>query len=123
MKDEKVNVKLGGEMVLPVFDCSQYIGKKGRIANVETFKGVFGYYLKVTSTVIDVLKGKDKKEVVASRIFSLYTDEKGVIGWGSTSKLAEYLLLKRVSSPNELLGKEIVIQTSIKEGKEFLTFV
>lgn len=123
-KETKVNIKLKGEMEVPSLDVQQYIGKKERISSVETMKGDFGYYVKVSSTVLDILKFKDvEKPLVATKIFSLFTDEEGNTGWGTKSMLAEYLALKKVKTPEALVGKEIVIQTSIKNGKEFLTFI
>lgn len=125
-EDKKVKLHLKGAIEVPSIDLQQYIGKKERIAAVEQYEGTYGYYLKVTSTVIDVLaKGKEPKEIRASRIFSLFTDkETGETGWGTKSKLAEYLKIKKVTSPEQLLGKEVVIQVEAgKEGKEFLSFV
>lgn len=120
--EEKIKTELK-EINMPKLDISKYVGKKERIASVDVMKGDFGYYLKLTTTIVDVLKGKEEKELRATRIFSLYTSEDGSVGWGSKSQLAEYLKLKRVSSPNELLGKEVVIQITVKNEKEFLTFI
>jgi len=123
MEETKVSVKLR-EIDLPRLDIEQFIGRKEKIASADTHRSKFGYYLKVSSTVIDVFqRGKETKELRAVRIFPLYEDDKGNIGWGKKTLLAEYLLLKKVSSPQDLVGRDIIIQSTVKDGKEFLSFI
>jgi hypothetical protein len=124
-KDEenKVNVKLQ-EVELPKLDIQQYIGRKEQISSVETFKSKYGYYLKVSSTVIEVLKrGGELKELRATRLFPLYEDESGKVGWSKKSALGEFLASKRVSEPRDLVGKQVIVQSTVKDGREFLSFI
>lgn len=122
-EDEKVNVELQ-RVELPTIDYKEYIGKKSKIADVETLKGTYGYYLKLTSSIIDVKQfGKEEKEIRATRIFGLFEDENGNIGWGEETALGEYMKSKEVENPKALLGLEVTIQVKDKNGKEFLTFI
>jgi hypothetical protein len=122
-KDEQVKMKLVGGIEVPKLDLQQYIGKEVKIADVQQFNGAFGFYLKIISTPVDIL-GAEKKPVTATKIFSLYTDkETGETGWGTKSKLSEYLVLKKVSSPEQLIGKSVKVQVEMKDEKEFLSFV
>jgi hypothetical protein len=125
--DAKVIVPLGRIEIMSI-DYSKYAGKKAKIGSVETFNGAFGYYMKITTTTIDVIEGvkgkTDDKEIKASRIFSLFTDKNGAVGWGDKGKLVDYMAYKNVKHPDELLGREVTLQMDIKEnGKSFLSFI
>jgi len=67
--------------------------------------------------------GKEKKPLRASRLFGLHQDENGTHGWGRDTKLGVFLRKMNVTHYNDLVGKEVVVQTQTnKEGTEFLTF-
>lgn len=121
--NNEVQIKLQ-EVELPKMDLTKYVGKKERIGQVSTHKGEYGYYLKLTTTTVDVVKfGNEEKTLVASRIFSLHADKDANIGWGKGTQLDEYLKLKGVTHPDALLGKEVTIQLNVKNGTSFLTFI
>lgn len=125
--DTKVIVPMG-KIVIQSVDYTKYAGKKAKIGSVETYEGAFGFYLKVTTTTIDVIEGvkgkSEDKPIFASRIFSLFTDVNGAVGWGDKGKLVDYMAYKGVKHPDELLGREVTLQMDIKEnGKSFLSFI
>ena len=137
MDKEPTPVNLGdkvkGEIQLPSIDVSQYVGRKTKIAKVEEFEGQYGYFVKMTSEVIDMPTLKDGKpmldkegnpiELRATRIFGLQTDSNGNIGWGADTKLAAYLAKFKVKHYRDLVGREAVVQTVLNknDGKEYLT--
>lgn len=122
-KETKTDIKIG-VVELPKHDYTQYIGKKVLIASVDTYKGQYGYYLKLTSSIVDIVKfGEEEKEITASRIFSLFEDKDGRIGWGNETQLGLFLTSKGVKHPDELLGRECVVQIKDKDGAKFLTLV
>ncbi len=124
-KDESVvNLEKTGEIELPEFDASEYIGKVAKIESVTEHRGSYGFYIKVATENIDE---EAAFPVIASRIFGLQTtkDDKGedLIGWGKDTKLGLFLKKMNVSHYKELVGKEVKVQThTSKEGKDFLTF-
>lgn len=118
------NVKLDTrEIELPQLDVSKYIGKKVTVVSVTEHKGEFGYYVRVKGEVLETLgSGDNAVDLQPSRIFSLQEDDEGQIGWGKNTQLGEFLAKHKVSHYKDLLGKEIVVQTRLKDGKEYLTF-
>ncbi len=108
------------EIELPKLDVTKYIGKRAHIETVEECDGEHGYYIKVRTTVLDKA---GEKELRASRIYGLQQDANGQWGWGKETKLGLFLKKMGVSHYNDLVGKEVVVQTQTnKEGQEFLTF-
>lgn len=126
--DAEVNIELQ-EVEIKKYDNSQHVGKKVKIGKVSTHstdrfkdRGIT-YYCKVVSEVLDVMDNKEKTEVTASRMFNLQKDEDGKIGWSDGSKLSDFLKTMKVSKPDELVGKEvIVLLTDEKNGQRFCTF-
>lgn len=124
-KPSEVKIKIG-EIEIKKIDLNQYIGKREKIVSQKIYQGVYGYYLKVETTVIDVIpKGKENIELKASRMFSLFENDKGSIGWGKDTELGLFLTAKRVKTPEELVGKEVIVQITEpnKKGQTFLTFI
>lgn len=125
-KDEEIQLENTGEIDLPQLDLQPYIGKKVKIETVSEHKGEYGYYIKIRTEVIDKLteKRKEPLELRASRIFSLQEDEDGKIGWGKDTNLGLFLKKKGVEHYNDLVGKEIVVQTitNKKQKRDFLSF-
>jgi len=123
VEDNQVDLKETGEIELPEFDASKYIGKVAKIESVTEHEGNFGYYIKVATENIDT---EAAFPVIASRIFGLQTTkekDKDVIGWGKNTKLGIFLKKMGVGHYKELVGKETKVQThTSKEGKDFLTF-
>lgn len=118
---EPVKIKTQ-EIELPKIDLNKYIGKKEIVESVNVFKGNFGYYVKMETSVIDVLqKGKEPLEIRASRIFGLYEDKDGKIGWGKDTKLGLFLTAKRLKHFDDMKGREVTVQLT-DDGK-FLTFI
>ena len=128
----KVNIsdKVKDNVILPEIDIKKYIGKKTIIDKVEEFKGQYGYFVKVTSKVIDIIpdfidsKTNKPLELRASRIFGLLQDKENNIGWNEKTILGIYLSKMKAKNYNDLVGKEVIIQTILnkKNQKEFLTF-
>jgi hypothetical protein len=123
---EAKRVTLSGtkEIELPRIDISQYIGNKAKIERVDEFEGKYGFYAKVETVVLDTLqRGQEPIELRASRIFGLYPDAQGTIGWSKESKLGQFLKKMHVAHYRELVGKEVVVQSlTNKDGQDFLTF-
>ena len=119
---EETQVKLTdvGMIELPSFDVTPFIGKKVKIQNVTEHKGNFGYYVRIeTEKVADF----GDKEIRASKILGLHEDANGKIGWGADTKLGVYLSKHKVTHYNDLVGKEVILQTKTnKDGVDFLDF-
>jgi hypothetical protein len=126
MKTEKVVVSLQ-QVEVERIDYSKYAGKEVKIGSVETFenKSNKNLFLKLTTTVIDVIKkGKEQKELRATRLFNLFVDKDGKVGWTKDSDLDKYMQYKKVKSPEELLGKTVKVELEIQEsGQTFLKFI
>ncbi len=124
--ESRVHLPKTGEIELPSFDVSPFIGKRVKIAAVQEFKGTFGYYIKISTEAVHELevKGKAPVQICGTRLFTLYEDVDGNIGWGKQTKLGVYLSKMKVSHYKELVGKEVQLQsvTSTKDGKDYLTF-
>jgi len=119
MNEEVVlNIK---KIELPKLDLDQYIGRKAKIRAVTSHEGKHGFYLKVETGVIDTI-GQDT-ELKASKVFGLYKDAEGQIGWSEDTKLGVYLKKMNANHPDDLISREVIIQkTTNKEGVDFLTF-
>lgn len=129
---EKIQVQLGdvGPVEVEQVDLTQFVGRKTTIETVETFKGDYGYYVACTTKPLD-----EKGTFRARRNFGL--DEGYVIdpangskipkiGWGPKSDLAIFLRQKGVTHFNQLIGKEVVVQTKASKKdktKLFLNFI
>lgn len=133
MEDKPIYLgdKVKGEIDLPTIDVSEYVGKRTKIEEVLEFEstqfakeGEKNYYIKVLSAPLGEIETADgTKELRASRIFGLQTDKEGNIGWGAQTKLGLFLKKMKVEHYNDLIGKEIVVQThTSKDGKDYLTF-
>lgn len=129
-KTTETQVELGdrvkGQIELPSIDISPYIGKKFKIESVKEFEGKFGYYIKISTGIVETIKrdGLDDIELRASRTFSLGEDTDGNLGWNDKTKLGVYLNKMKVDHYKDLVGKEVTGQsvTSDKDGKDYLTF-
>lgn len=108
------------EIELPKLDVTKHIGKRATIETVEECEGGFGYYIRVQTTSLERVGDKDLR---ASRIFGLQQDANGQWGWGRETKLGLFLKKMNAAHYNDLIGKEVVVQTHTnKEGQEHLTF-
>jgi len=132
-----------GEIDLPKFDPTPFIGKRIFIESIEEHKGEFGFYILILSYPVD----EGNNPIRASKIFGLQEDIEGRIGWPPESKLAAFLkkfnithyrdlvsnpqtkmLRNKDSGKNyrRILGEkkiEVVIQTrQAKDGNDYLTF-
>lgn len=121
-EDKKVRLENTGQIELPKFDAEKYIGKTTTIISVEEFKGEHGYYVILTSDVLE--EGTD---IRATKLLGLQTitKEDGTqrIGWGVETKMGVFLAKHGVEHYNHMVGKTVIVQTRInKQKKEFLTF-
>lgn len=124
-KTEKVNLGETHEMELPRLDITPYIGKKAKIEKVEEQKGKYGYFIKVSTKVIDTLERNGKEiELRGSRLFNLVENpETHEIGWGKDTKLGLFLKKMKVNHYKDLTGKEVILQTQTNDnGIDFLSF-
>lgn len=119
-----IDDKVVGEVELPKLDLSEYIGNKTVIDKVETHESKFGYFVKVISRDVAVIERENEDNIIltASKLFGLVTMKDGTVGWGSESKLAEFLAKHKVTHYKDLVGKEIIVQMDSNKGKDFLTF-
>jgi hypothetical protein len=120
----KVELNNTGEIELPKLDVSGYVGRKTKIVKVGEYEGRYGNFIKPETETIDTLERDGGSiEIKATRVFGLQEDKEGNIGWGAKTKLGIYLAKMGVTHYRDLVGKEVVIQTTTsKEGVDFLTF-
>lgn len=122
---EEINMPVAGEIELPRLNLEPYIGRKSRIAEVKAYKGKYGYVLKVSTEPLDepTTANGEKRPLRASRLFGLYQNDKGEIGWGEKTKTGIFMQKMKVKIPDELIGKLVTIQVQTnKDGLEFLAF-
>lgn len=126
MPEDETEVELQetSEIELPTIDVSKYIGKKAKIELVTEHKGTFGYYVKVATAVIDTVQGgKNPIQLRASRIFGLFEDKNGKVGWGKATKLGLFLQKMNAKHYKNLVGKDVIVQSQTNSnGTDFLTF-
>lgn len=149
MNDE-IKIENLEELKASVIDVKEFEGTKAKVDKIEVIDGFTSYNddgvweeglqrpikrMKVSSEVLKVIESsKGSVELRATMIFNLKakTDKTGkVIGYGWTnspnSRLYKFLKKMKVNSPQELLGKYILVTTrpSRKQGdeREFLGFV
>ena len=116
----KVELKNTGVIELPKFDVKPYIGKTSLIEKVTEHKGKHGYFIKVETVKVAEM---GETEINASKIFGLYEDEQGNIGWGSETKLGLFLKKMGVEHYKDLVGHEVILQSvTSNQGVDFLTF-
>lgn len=100
----------------PKLDVSKYVGQFIEIENVEAIKTQYGDAIKVTTKVLDTVKGKDEDiNIKASRIFSVSKEGEIIIG----SKLDKFMIKQEVDQPLKLIGIKVQV---FKNEKDFLTF-
>jgi hypothetical protein len=118
----KVHLGATREIELPKLDVTQHIGKGTTIESVEECEGSYGYYVRVQTAPVGTI-GQEKKPLRASKILGLQQDEQGNHGWGKDTKLGVFLKKMNVPHYNDLVGKEVIVQTQAsKDGMDFLTF-
>lgn len=120
----EVELEDTGEIELPKIDVSKYIGNLAKIEEVTEHKGKYGYFIRIATSIIDTIEGgKDPIKLRASKLFSLFQDKNGKIGWGKDTKLGLYLKKMNVKHYNDLVGKEVKVQSQTNDnGVDFLTF-
>jgi len=120
---KKVSLKDTKEIELPQLDISPYVGRKTKIASAEEYQGRYGYFVKVETEALDTIEiGGEQKPLTASKIFGLYQNKDGDVGWGVSTKLGVFLKKMNVSHYKDLVGVEVQVQKQTsKEGQEFLT--
>lgn len=100
----------------PKLDVSKYVGQFIEIENVEAIKTQYGDAIKVTTKVLDTVKGKDEDiNIKASRIFSVSKEGEIIVG----SKLDKFMIKQEVDQPLKLIGTKVQV---LKNEKDFLTF-
>lgn len=100
----------------PKLDVSKYVGQFIEIENVEAIETQYGDAIKVTTKVLDTVKGKDEDiNIKASRIFSVSKEGEIIIG----SKLDKFMIKQEVDQPLKLIGTKVQV---LKNEKDFLTF-
>lgn len=120
---EPLNIETG-EIELPKFDLTPYIGQRVKIASADVFKGkVFegkqSYYALVKTESIAKIGVED---LTASRLFNLRVDVDGNVGWGPNMPLAVFLAKLKCKTLKSCIGKLVIIQKEVKkDGREFLS--
>jgi hypothetical protein len=123
VKPVEVKIKIG-EIEVPRINFEAYIGKKERISDYRIMQGKYGYFVTMETSVVDeIQRGKETFELKATRLFGLFVDEKGNVGFGKDTELGLFLASKKVKDLDSLKGKEVTIQVKDKDGKKFLTFI
>ena len=121
-------------------DFSEFEGMRVRIEsiNVEHVKsqyskkadGTVPVLKVVTETITEVMASdsNEKQKITASELFNL-TEDAGELGWSTApqSKLNNFLIKMKVSRPDELIGKFVIVKTRVVKGqfgdKTFLGFI
>lgn len=117
-----------GEIELPSIDVTKYIGKKVKIVSVKPFiSAKFNNpVLQVVTETVETIERKDGKkpiEIKGSRLFGLYVNDDGKTGYGPKTKLGIFMAKYRAKTPDELIGKTVVLQSqTTATGNEFLSF-
>lgn len=127
-EERQVNLedRMVGEVELPKLDVNPYVGKKVKVERVVILEGNFGYYYKLESEIVDVIKNADGSgfELRASKLLSLITLPDNTVGWGDKSKTAAFLKQYKVKKPEDLKGKIVTLIPNYNKEKDttFLTF-
>ncbi len=108
-----------GEIELPEFDPTPFIGKSSMIDFIEERKGDFGFYVKIFSQPVD----EGEMQIRASRIFGLQEDAEGKIGWGAKTQLGLYLSKFKVSHYKDLLENPVVKDMKDDKGDVYRKIV
>lgn len=127
-KTKQVNLegRLVGEVKLPKLDVMPYVGKQVKVENVAIYEGNFGFYYKLDTAIVDVIKNPDGSgfELRASKLLSLITLPDGNVGWGDKSKTSAFLKQYKVKKPEDMKGKTVTLIPLYNKDKDttFLTF-
>lgn len=125
-KLESVEIDIKGKIELEKFPIEQYLGKKVKIAQYETFKNpkFNSYVLKVFTEKLGewVNNENETKEITASRMFGLQVDKSGNIGFGDDTKLGLFMKKMNVEHIKDLVGLEVITQSVTRTEGDFLTF-
>ena len=104
-KNEKVNIenKVVGKIDMPTINVKEHIGKEVSIENCETYKHEkYGYSVRINTEIIqtypEIISKTNNKpvELRGSKLFGLYDDGNGNLGWGENTKLGLFLKKKGV---------------------------
>lgn len=101
-----------GEIELPKFDPTPFIGKESFIEQIEERVGQYGFYIVIKSQPVD----EGRLQIRASRMFGLQQDEKKEWGWGPKTQLGLFLKKHNVDNYKKLLGNPKVETLKDKEG-------
>lgn len=115
--------KFGGAVPPVVINWGKYVGEVTTIDRYEGFSGQYGPFLKVFSKIVDRVGGTD---IVGSKIFNIIVDDNGTITWEEGKDLAVFLSEFGVTTPDQLIGKEIKLQTTPNKKdpkRPWLTFI
>lgn len=115
-----------GEIELPEYDLTKYIGKKVKVTGVDVISTKYGAALQIQTEDLETIKKSDGTvvRINASKMVGLQKDESGKWGWGPNTKCGKFLKSMKVEHPKALLGKLVVVQFTApnEDGKKFLTF-
>lgn len=125
--DQKVeNLEVKPNIVLPTLDVKKYIGNRVLIDQVDVFKSAEydTYYVELVTTPVDTIgEGNDKKPLLIRKRLWLQTNrETQEVGWTKESALGKLLTKYGKNHYNELKGVEVIVQTEVRDNREWLTF-
>jgi len=114
------------EIELPQFDPTPFIGADALVDEIEIKSKMFtkgteekiSYYVQFRALVDP--QGFNGEPLWATRNIGLSMDDKNKIGWGTTSKMAEFLKKYKVHHPQDMKGKSVKVQT--QGDTTYLTF-
>jgi hypothetical protein len=125
-KDQKVHIKIVGQIELPTLDVSEYVGKKVKIVDYGVYYNEkFGsHYVKFKTEKLGEFVNRDNetKDITASRIFGLYQDKDGNFGWGEKTQLGLFLKKYKCETLEDVKKIEVITQSKTRENGDVLTF-
>ena len=92
--------------------------------SVSVFSKQFGYCVLIKTEIVATIEGgKNSIEMRGTKLFGLQEDSNGNVGWGEGTKLGLYLKKMKVKTPQELKGKEVILQSmTSNKNVDWLTF-
>lgn len=125
--DQKVDMNnIKGEITLPTLDVKKYIGNRVKIDTIDVYKSeqYDSNYVELVTTPVDMIgEGNDKRPLLIRKRLWLQTNrDTQEIGWTKDSALGKLLLKYNKQHFKDLQGVEVIVQTEVRDGREWLTF-
>jgi hypothetical protein len=122
MTEKKLEIKNLKKIDLPKVDVTKYIGTKAIVDEAELkskeYDGKLSYYVQYSALVDPT--GFNGKPLYATKQVGVQVDENEQVGWGESTKMDKFLKFHEVATPNELIGKTVIVQA--QPESTYLTF-